>query len=354
MKLRPDRPPYATRPGPSGPGGLGAAIALALGCLAVPAVAENLREASEKTIEVRGFSALSVENARGRIEVSAGPPGQVKIAALKTVRARSQDHAHELSDGTIVETDVRSGRLTIRVRYPQRQAIQVNLWEGFNSEDYPRSDVRLTIEVPAGFPVDLRSSSGDQATQGLRGTQSLTAASGDISVAHSAGAVAIRTASGDVTVDGASGPVRVNTSSGDVEVPTASDSLNVQTTSGDVEVSDASGGVVVETVSGEVRVQRAAKRVRIGTVSGEIRAALQAPLLGARFSTTSGDVVAELDDRVGCTLDMRTSSGSIDLDVSARTRSVSRRAVTAVVGDGKAPIQVETASGDITISGRSQ
>jgi DUF4097 and DUF4098 domain-containing protein YvlB len=94
--------------------------------------------------------------------------------------------------------------------------------------------------------------------------------------------------------------------------------------------------------------------VLIETVSGEIRAALLAPLLEARLSSSSGDVVAELDTGVGCTLAMRTSSGSIDVDVPARTRSVSRRAVTAMVGDGRAPVEIETSSGDLTVTGRNR
>jgi len=338
-----------------GPAGVGVAVFLGLvGVAAGPAGAENRREASEKTFEVRGFSSLEVENARGRIEVVAGAPGRVKVSALKTIRSRSEESAAELSAATLVETEVRSGRLAVRVKYPQRRSIKINLWAGFDSDDVPRSDVRLTIEVPPGFPVALRSSSGDQATQGLRGAQSLTATSGDVTVAQSAGGVEIRTTSGDVAVHGAGGPVRVTTSSGDVEVPSASDSLTIETASGDVEIDEASAGVVIQTASGEVRVLGAARRVRIETVSGEIRAALLSPLLGAWLTTSSGDVVAELDDRIGCRLDMRTSSGSIDLEVPARTHSVSRHAITATIGDGKAPVEVQSASGDITITGRSR
>jgi len=336
---------------------MAAAAALLAGLFlaaAGPSAADTRREASQKTIEVRGFTALDVENNRGRIEVVAGPAGRVKISALKTIRALGDESADELSARTLVETEVRSGRLAVRVRYPQRRAIHVNLWEGFNTDEFPRSDVKLTIEVPAGFPVSLRSSSGDQATEGLKGSQSLSASSGDVTVVRSGGRVDVHTVSGDVVIDGAAASVRIATTSGDVDVPSASDSLDVETTSGDIAIDKAPGGVVVHSTSGEVRVLGAARRVRIGTVSGEIHAGLLSPLFLAKLTTASGDVVAELDEGLGCTIDMRTGSGSIELDVPARTRNVSRRAVTALVGDGAAPIEVQSASGDITITGRSR
>jgi hypothetical protein len=319
---------------------------------AVPAAGETLREASRKTFDARGVTALEVDNARGRTDVRAGGASQVSVSALKTVRAGHDDTARELADQLVVETEVQSGKLRIRVRYPQHRNIRVNLWEGFSTGDLPRGDVALTVDVPPGLLVSVRSSSGDQATEGLRGTQSLSSSSGDIAVVRSAGAVEIRTSSGDVTVDGSAAPVRVSTSSGDVEVPAASDSLAVETTSGDVEIDEASGGVSVQSSSGEVRVRGAARRVRIGTVSGEIHAALKAPLLGARITSSSGDVTAEIGSGVGCALDLRTSSGSIDLDVPARARTVSRRAVVAVLGDGKAPVELESVSGDLLVTGR--
>jgi DUF4097 and DUF4098 domain-containing protein YvlB len=167
-----------------------------------------------------------------------------------------------------------------------------------------------------------------------------------------AGARALRvsTASGDVEVAEVAGPVTVSTSSGDVSVPRALDSLRVRTVSGDVVVERAGRGAAVSSTSGRVALGRVGGHVEATTVSGRLEARIAPPFRGASMTTTSGDIRLDLDPGVGCTLDLESASGTINLDVPVRTRSVSRGRVTAVFREGGSPVSLRSVSGSITVT----
>jgi DUF4097 and DUF4098 domain-containing protein YvlB len=333
----------------------------------VAAHAETLREQSHGTAELSGVSKVVAQNARGRIEVRPSPDRSLHLTAVKIVRAMEASVARRLADETRVELARQGPRYTIRVRYPGAQSVRINLWRGFNELTVPRVEVRLSLEVPAGVAVDLegasadlfgenlaapltlKSASGDAGSEGCTGDVLATTASGDVTIAG-ARAAWVSTASGDVEIGGTRGPVRVTTSSGDVQIAEMSDSLRVETVSGDISVARAPAGASIGTTSGEIRVRRAAGRVHASSASGDIRVMLEPPLREAQITTSSGDVGLGLADHVGCSIEMRTSSGSLDLGLPCRTRTITRQLVTAVVGEGVAPVVLRTASGNITVT----
>lgn len=109
-------------------------------------------------------------------------------------------------------------------------------------------------------------------------------------------------------------------------------------------------GLIANTTSGDVACHEAGGAVRVETVSGEVRVGLTQPLRRAELSSTSGDITAALLGQLGCTLAMRTASGTIDVDLPLQMKTVSRREVTGVVRDGTAPVTLRTTSGNISIS----
>ena len=48
------------------------------------------REESQKTVEVRGFATVEIDNARGRVDLVPSPDGRLHITALKIVRSGRQ------------------------------------------------------------------------------------------------------------------------------------------------------------------------------------------------------------------------------------------------------------------------
>jgi DUF4097 and DUF4098 domain-containing protein YvlB len=317
---------------------------------------------------VHGLTALEINNSRGRVDLVTSPDAQLHLTALKIVRRGSQDEAREVAKQIIVELQAKGDRFVVDVTYPKRQHVSIGLSELFNfeSHNYPRSEVRITAEVPAGMSVSVRSSSGDIRSEGLSGAQTLRSSSGDIEVESAGGRVDAATSSGDVNAVGlraarlssssgdlevreVAGPLRASTSSGDISVKGALDSLTLLSRSGDIETDAAPRGLRGESSSGEVVVDGAAGSVRVGTASGDVR--LDCAAAGVDISTSSGQIRLSLDPAVRCALDLRTSSGSFEVELPMDMKQASRRNLTGTIRGGKTPVQLHTASGDITVMG---
>lgn len=325
------------------------------------------REQSEKTYDTGGLQSVKIDNARGVATVRRGPPGRIRLTALKIIRSGDREATARFARGTQVIVAPDGGRLVIRVRYPQRQSIKVSFWEMCTGFETPKVEVRLDVEVPEGFSAELGSTSGNLVTEGVTGIQELRTTSGDVSV-HDAGGplraqstsgsitvaevglARLETVSGDIKAQQTRGVLHVGTTSGEISVMAAEDSLRLITVSGDIRVERAPRGVMARTTSGGITVQAARGRVRLESSSGDVRVGLEAPLSQADVSTVSGDVSAALIGPVGLSLEMRTTNGTLDLDVPLAVKTVSRRVVAGVIGDGKAQVRLKSSSGDIHLS----
>ncbi len=325
---------------------------------------EAWREQADLVVDANGLTALHVENPRGRVEVRASSDGKLRIQALKLVRDHSDRRARKLAEDIKVSGERHGDRYVIRVRYPQRQSIRVSVLSGFT---LPRTEVRLLIEAPRELATTLVSASGDLATEGIAGAQLLKTTSGDIEVDRGGGRVEASTTSGDVTIEemrggrvntvsgdvdvsGARGNLAVRTTSGDVTVGSVEDSLRIDSVSGDLEVRAARGGLWAHTTSGSIDARDVSGQVKIESVSGNARVVLRKEVRGVEISSSSGELTTLIPAGLGCNLDLRTASGSINLELPVRMTSLSRREVRGRIGDGRVPIRLRNSSGDIMVA----
>jgi DUF4097 and DUF4098 domain-containing protein YvlB len=331
------------------------------------ALADVIRESSEKTVEGAGINAVRIENARGAVNVRPSSDGRIHLIALKEVRSFSSSDRARLRDQTQVSTTQEGGTFVVHVTYPNSVSVHLDLWDMFNGAELPRFEVKLTLEVPAKLPLTVTTSSGDISTTALAGAQVLTASSGDMEIRDAAGPVSIGTSSGDVTASGlaaarvrcasgdihvdlARGPLDLHTQSGGVTVGTVDDSLAVSTVSGDVEVTEAKRGLRVTTASGGVEVNGASGNVRIETSSGDIRASLRSPLSAVEIGAASGDLQIRFDHDASLRLDVRTTSGTVDAGLPLRVLNATRHSLSAISGSGRTPVTLRSSSGDIHVT----
>lgn len=351
------------------------ALAAASLLVAAPVKAdrEAYREQSEKTVEVGGFSALDIVNARGRIDLVASPDAQVHVTALKIVSLGSKEYAQRTLREIVVSAGVQGNRYLVEVHYPRRHDIRIDFWDLFKSDGgiMPLYEVRITCQVPRGLAVKAHETSGDIRSEGLNGTQVLESTSGDIEVLSADAAVEltstsgdvsasgvhqarVRSVSGDVTVKQAAGPLRASTTSGSITISGAQDSLSLSSVSGDIRADRAPRGLAAETTSGEVVVREISGSVRVGSTSGDVRLSVRQPLRGLEAGTSSGEIRLELDPAIACALDMRTSSGEMDVQMPMQMRNATRHGVSGSIRGGGAPVTLHTTSGDITVAGGGQ
>lgn len=340
---------------------------LVLALTAGTAGAEVWREQSEKVVEATGYRGVRVENARGTSIARPSPDGRIHVTAYKVTRGKDRETAQRLAARIQVLTEKEGGEFVVRVRYPSREEVRVSFWELFKGYEFPTSEVRVAIDVPASLPVTLVSTSGDLITEDIATSQRLETTSGDVEVqgarsdveiectsgdvtAAGTGKLRVRSVSGDVEIDEARGPVRVKTASGDISVRAASDSVAVITTSGSIRVHGAPRGLTAQSASGDIEAGAVSGVVDIGTTSGEVLAVLKSPLTSADITSASGDINATLEGSVGGPLEMRTSSGSIDVNVTLDVDQVSRHLVSGRLGRGNTPMRFKSTSGDIQVS----
>jgi DUF4097 and DUF4098 domain-containing protein YvlB len=328
------------------------------------------REQSQKSVDVRGFSSLEVQNTRGRVDLLPSPDGRLHITATKIVRGGRSERAQDLARGIVVETSVRGDRYLVEVQYQKRRNISISLSDlfCFDSRVFPRYEVRITAQVPRGLRVMVRETSGDIRSEGIVGPQLLRSTSGDIEVRSAGDRVEASSTSGDVSADGirqarvssvsgdldlrrVAGPLVASTSSGDLSVMGAEDSLVLSSVSGDIHADRAPRGFVGESSSGEVVARSVSGAVRVESSSGDVTLGLREPLLATQVSTSSGEIQVDLDRAVRCALDLRTSSGSLELGLPLEMSTVSRRNVSGTIRGGKTPVVLRTSSGDITVTG---
>lgn len=250
----------------------------------------------------------------------------------------TRQERYDVGDRPSIEVDMASGSVDVRGGPPGLVVVAIggneDAWDvgqvGDTVTVRPRSRFRgrsgrITVDVPAGTGVD------------------------------------IRTASADVSLDGELGPTRVRTASGTVRAAVLGE-LAVSTSSGDVRVQSVGADSHATSVSGDLELHRVGGRLTATTASGDVRVR---QLVGdAEISTTSGDV--RIDHFDGSTASIRSVSGDIELGlptgirvepdlatVSGHTR-LPDPAPPAVPSSG-APrrtvrLVIKTVSGDITLA----
>lgn len=345
-------------------------IAIVLAIVApVSAGAVEHREQSDHSIDLTGITALRVENARGEIDVRPGAAGAARVSAVKVTRAGSERRARELAEETEVVTERRDGTLELRVRYAQHGSVRVGWRELFSGGfEAPSASVRLSLQIPAGLPLEVQTASGDISTVDLTGPLTLESSSGDVTVIASRGAVRVTTSSGDfdgrdlrvvearsgsggLRLENVAGPLNARTTSGTIVVRGAGDSVAVRSVSGDIDLDAAPRGVTATSTSGSIDARGIARFAKISSASGDVGFELVRPIERAEITTVSGRVEGRLASDVRCRLEVRTSSGEMEVLIPMELKSVSRREVVGVVGGGQAPVVLQTSAGDIELSG---
>lgn len=342
---------------------------------AAPAVAgrEAYREQSDRTVEVQGFKTVEVINSRGRIDLVASPDAQLHVSALKIVSLGSEEYSRKILREITVTAGARGDRYVVDVEYPRKHDLRISFWDLFKSDggSMPLYEVRLTCQVPRGLAVKAHARSGDIHSEGISGPQDLENTSGDTEVLSADAAIEVSSTSGEVSVSGArqarvesvsgdvsvkqvSGPLHVSTTSGSITVSGAEDSLSLSSVSGDVRADRAPRGLAVETTSGEIVVRGISGTVRAGSTSGDMTLSARGPLRGLEAGTSSGGIRLELDPTIACALDMRTTSGDMDVQMPMQMRTASRHGVKGSIRGGGAQVTLHTTSGDITVSGGGQ
>ena len=163
--------------------------------------------------------------------------------------------------------------------------------------DFDESDSPVSLDVPRGATVFLRTQDGDVDVEGVTEVH-IEAIGGRVDMRRVSRAIEATSVGGDVTLEDSSGRARLNSIGGSIEVK-------------DLRSSDASDFLKTKTASGDILLDRVAtSRVEANTISGVIK--LEGALAHGgfyNFNTTTGDVTIVIPADSSFNLTAKVSEG---------------------------------------------
>ncbi len=349
---------------------IAAGVLAAVAVIAVAAHAEEREDTLEKRAPLDGAKRIVVKNARGDIRI-VGEQGrdEVRCQYLKRARGRNRDEIDRVFAAMDVAVTRSGDDLVIEAVYPERGEGNRGLL-AFIMQQYTSMSVDLDISAPASVAIAVTASSGDVEVAGISGAVEISAASGDIDARRIGASLDVQVSSGDIVAEDVEGPVKLATASGDIDAVRVKKDAAVQSASGDITITAVGGGIVLSSMSGDVSVDGAGSvefsgtngnalftgvrgGVKAGTASGDIEVtASPAGPASFEMTTSSGDIVLVFASALpgGFALKARTTVGDISVRLPIEVHKVGRRYLSGIVGEGKSLVEIETSSGNISIS----
>jgi hypothetical protein len=313
--------------------------AILLAAIGIPGCGKQLSATGtfDRTFSVNGPVRLELMTGSGDAHVTTGPAGEVRIHGVIHARSWSEESAQKRVDELAANPPVgQEGNLV--------RAGDVGLHLGDVSVDY-------TIIVPIDTEIKGKSGSGDLTVGDTHGPASFACGSGDISASNIVGDVTASAGSGDVKVDNVQGQVQVSTGSGDIQITNAKGQTRLNSGSGDIQITRPGDAVEAGTGSGDVQVKGATADLRLHSSSGTVTVdGNPGPTNYWDFRTSSGDVTLRVPSEASFRLYAKSSSGDIDAAIPVVMEGTAgKHELRARIGDGKARVEVETSSGQISL-----
>lgn len=253
---------------------------------------ETVKETFLKTYPLKAGGELQVENHNGRIVVEAWDRNEVRVEAIKQVKAGSAEKAREGLKLLRIEITPSAGKLHILTRYPKNQGDGFFDWLAGDSMSM---NVTYNIKAPRQLVSKLQSTNGGITLVGTRGPAELS------------------TTNGGVRVENVEGDIRLRSTNGGLTVVNAAGSLDGVTTN---------GGINAE----------------LNEVDGDIS-----------LRTTNGGVILNLPEDLRATVDIATSNGGIHSDLEVAGGEKTRRSLTGDINGGGGKLFVRSTNGGVRI-----
>jgi DUF4097 and DUF4098 domain-containing protein YvlB len=287
-----------------------------------------------RTFKVGPNGSLDLSNIAGDVTISGAPGDEIRIDAVKRVRARDGERAKQLLSSLSIEATESGGRVEVTTMFPRTKDVN--------------AEVDYTVRVPFTVTVSARTVAGDLDASKIKGE------------------VRLESVSGSITTSGVTQLTRAKTVSGDVEISeaTAGDVLSVGTVSGTLTARRLKAkSVEVQTVSGDLNLgDTICERAQVRSVSGNIEYA--GPLVKNgryEFGSHSGDIRIMVTGGTGFELSAGTFSGDLRSELKlagtpaaeepiADRHGPGKRELRGTYGDGSALLLVKTFSGSVTVA----
>jgi len=293
---------------------------------------------ADRSYTVSGPVRLELANGSGNSRVMVGAAGEVRVHAEFHVRAWPWDDPDRTLKDLLANPPFSQEGDLIRIGGDTWRRTEY-------SADY-------TVTVPPDTQMRGFSGSGNLEVDGIGGPASFTVGSGNIRATGIQNDIHAIVGSGNVTFSDAQGRIDAMAGSGEVVVRGAKADVRARAGSGEIHIERAGGNVEATAGSGNIEVRDATADLRLHSGSGRIDVeGNPGPANFWDVRASSGDVALRVPSSASFRFYAHSSSGDIDVSapsVSDRS-SHGRHDYQARLGDGKARVEIETSSGDISL-----
>jgi len=283
---------------------------LLLGALVLhPTTAEAQRRGEslyQRTLDVGAGGTLRVDVPDADIHIEVGGD-EVRVEVFGW--SEREGWAQELFELMDFQAEQRGDEVVVRAQQPR---VSSSMWRRNRG-----ANIRAVIQVPSRFDLDVGTDDGDVSVDGpIRG------------------AIRLDTSDGDITLRDALGSdIRVSSSDGDLRLDdVVAESLVATTSDGDIEASGIEAQVEFETSDGDVSVYLAR-------------------FLGARLSSSDGDILVVIPDGTDADVDLRAEDVEVRAQVTVSGRLREDR-VQGRLGEGGPELVARSEDGDVTLRTR--
>lgn len=223
-----------------------AACALALLFTAAPAFAVELEERVDQRYDLGAGGSVSVSNVNGAVTVQGWDGDEVRVEAVKKVKAGSRDSAEEAMRRLEVRIDHRGDRLEIDTKLPKKSDGLFDWMFGNHSN----ANVTYTVSVPRRTDVEVDTVNGKVRIRGVAGRVEAGTTNGGIDMEDVRGSVKAATTNGGIDVEltevTAGQGMRFSTTNGGIHLTLPRDarvSVDADTTNGGINLDDLSADI---------------------------------------------------------------------------------------------------------------
>jgi DUF4097 and DUF4098 domain-containing protein YvlB len=310
---------------------------------------------------------LSVDNARGDVQVTPSTDGLIHLSAHQTTHDSASRKESAFRDTRPV-FEIHGATASITV--PGRNGTQVDLVLSVppsvacnlssHHGDISVSGMTGALAVnqdhggvsidSAGGPVRLTMDHGDVRANAVAGDLSIDGRADDISLSGVTGSVQLHgDFFGDTEITGAGGAVDFASNRTQITIAHLAGQLSLD--SGDLRLGQSSGGVTIRTRSKDIEVASASGPVTIDDSNGDVTLSTAAPLGDVTVTNDTGDITFSAPPGAAFHVIGATSSDDEIDSAFPLTQSTtdSRKTITGQVGDDGPRINLQTVHGDLTL-----
>ncbi len=200
----------------------------------------ELKETYDKTFPLEKGQSFYLQNTNGSVRLYGWDRAEVRIEAIKRVKAGSRWQAERIMQDIQIEVERHDAGIRIRTITPKvlNRGFLSWLFDGLGSQHI---EVKYTVWLPEGIISEVRTVNGSIFIRDLRGKIQVRTTNGRIRIENASGSIHARTTNGSVNVEL-------------VEVFPASD-IRIRTTNGSVKLylpQDFAGEIRAKTTNGSI------------------------------------------------------------------------------------------------------